>query len=114
MLLSAAGGPRLRYDGIVTITRKRVLGGPQRKRLVRILSLGFLYKQKLRQTRDPTPLCMSRDTRRCSVPIGAGVDANAFDEQLQLAFSSNGEGTVTIAREESPEKLLEVWGGQSS
>jgi len=28
-----------------------------------------------------------------SVPIGAGVDANAFDQQLQLAFSSNGEGT---------------------
>jgi hypothetical protein len=39
-------------------------------------------------------------------PIGAGVDANAFDQQLQLAFSSNGEGTVTIAREESPEKLV--------
>jgi hypothetical protein len=41
-----------------------------------------------------------------SVPIGEGVDANAFDPQLQLAFSSNGEGTVTIAREESPEKLV--------
>jgi outer membrane protein assembly factor BamB len=40
-----------------------------------------------------------------SVPIGTGVDANAFDNQLQLAFSSNGEGTVTIAREATPEKL---------
>ena len=40
-----------------------------------------------------------------SVPIGAGVDANAFDGQLQLAFSSNGSGTVTIAREESPTRL---------
>ena len=29
-----------------------------------------------------------------SVPIGSGVDANAFDGQTQLAFSSNGEGTV--------------------
>jgi DNA-binding beta-propeller fold protein YncE len=39
------------------------------------------------------------------VPIGAGVDANAFDPGLQLAFSSNGEdGTVTIARE-AGEKL---------
>jgi DNA-binding beta-propeller fold protein YncE len=43
-----------------------------------------------------------------SVPIGAGVDANAFDEQLQLAFSSNGDGTLTIAREERPDKLVVV------
>jgi DNA-binding beta-propeller fold protein YncE len=43
-----------------------------------------------------------------SVPIGEDVDANAFDEQLQLAFSSNGEGTVTIAHEESPSKLTVI------
>jgi DNA-binding beta-propeller fold protein YncE len=40
-----------------------------------------------------------------SVPIGKGVDAVAFDPATQLAFSSNGEGTVTIAHEESAEKL---------
>jgi hypothetical protein len=34
-----------------------------------------------------------------TVPIGAGVDANAFDPGTQLAFSSNGEdGNVTIAK----------------
>jgi hypothetical protein len=43
-----------------------------------------------------------------SVPIGSGVDANAFDDRLQLAFSSNGEGTVTIAHEDSPSKLTVV------
>jgi hypothetical protein len=43
-----------------------------------------------------------------SVPIGTGVDANAFDNQLQLAFSSNGEGTVTVAREVTPDKLVVV------
>ena len=43
-----------------------------------------------------------------SVPIGSGVDANAFDDSLQLAFSSNGEGTVTIAHEDSPSKLTVV------
>lgn len=43
-----------------------------------------------------------------TVPIGQGVDANAFDPGTQLAFSSNGEGTVTIAREESPETLTVV------
>jgi DNA-binding beta-propeller fold protein YncE len=43
-----------------------------------------------------------------SVPIGQGVDANAFDPGTQLAFSSCGDGTVTIAREESPDKLTVV------
>jgi DNA-binding beta-propeller fold protein YncE len=43
-----------------------------------------------------------------SVPIGAGVDANAFDPATQLAFSSCGEGNVTIAHEDSPEKLTVV------
>lgn len=43
-----------------------------------------------------------------SVPIGGGVDANAFDPGTQRAFSSNGEGTVTIAHEDSPEKLTVV------
>lgn len=44
-----------------------------------------------------------------SVPIGAGVDANAFDPATQLAFSSNGEeGTTTIAKEGSPDKLTVV------
>lgn len=41
-----------------------------------------------------------------TVPIGQGVDANAFDPGTGLAFSSNGEGTVTITREEAPEKLV--------
>jgi len=34
-----------------------------------------------------------------SVPIGQGVDATAFDPGTCLAFSSCGDGTVTIARE---------------
>src|SRR5215472_6533783 len=35
-------------------------------------------------------------------PIGAGVDANAFDPSTQLAFSANGEGTLTVVHEEAP------------
>ncbi|HEY1662523.1 MAG TPA: YncE family protein [Verrucomicrobiae bacterium] len=34
-----------------------------------------------------------------SVPIGKGVDANAFDPGTQLAFASCGDGTTTIAHE---------------
>jgi len=43
-----------------------------------------------------------------TVPIGDRVDANAFDLATQLAFSSNGEGNVTIAHEDSPDKLTVV------
>jgi DNA-binding beta-propeller fold protein YncE len=43
-----------------------------------------------------------------SVPIGAQVDANSFDPGTGLAFSSNGEGTVTIARQETPDTLKVV------
>lgn len=41
------------------------------------------------------------------VPIGEGVDSNWYDPATKLAFSSNGEGTITVAHEESP-SLLKV------
>ncbi len=37
-----------------------------------------------------------------SLPIGGGCDGCMFDPELKLVFSSNGEGTLTIVREESP------------
>jgi YVTN family beta-propeller protein len=43
-----------------------------------------------------------------TVPIGAGVDGCAFDDATQLAFASCGEGVVTIAKEETPQKLTVV------
>lgn len=43
-----------------------------------------------------------------SVPIGDGVDADAFDPETQLAFASCGDGTTTIAKEEAPDKLTVV------
>jgi YVTN family beta-propeller protein len=43
-----------------------------------------------------------------TVPIGAGVDGCAFDDVTQLAFASCGDGTTTIAKEETPQKLTVV------
>jgi DNA-binding beta-propeller fold protein YncE len=43
-----------------------------------------------------------------NVPIGQGVDANAFDPGTMLAFASCGDGTVTVAHEETPDKLTPV------
>lgn len=38
-----------------------------------------------------------------TAPIGNGVDANRFDAGLGLAFSSNGEGSITVVHEDSPD-----------
>lgn len=43
-----------------------------------------------------------------TVPIGRGVDANGFDPGTKMAFSSNGEGTLTVVHEDSPDKFTVV------
>ena len=43
-----------------------------------------------------------------SVPIGAGVDANAFDPGTGLAFASSSDGTLTVARPEGKDKMTVV------
>ena len=43
-----------------------------------------------------------------TVPIGKGVDANRFDPATGLAFASCGDGTITVAHEDSPDKFTVV------
>jgi YVTN family beta-propeller protein len=43
-----------------------------------------------------------------TLPIGGGVDAAAFDPATQLAFASNGDGTLTVVHEDSPSKFTVV------
>ena len=43
-----------------------------------------------------------------TAPIGEGVDANVFDPASRLAFSSCGDGTVAIVREEEDGRLTPV------
>lgn len=43
-----------------------------------------------------------------TLPIGSGVDAVAFDPASALVFASNGDGTVTVVHEDSPEKFTLV------
>ena len=40
-----------------------------------------------------------------TAPIGSGVDANRYDPGTGLAFSSNGEGSITVVKESSPGKF---------
>jgi DNA-binding beta-propeller fold protein YncE len=39
------------------------------------------------------------------VPIGEGVDGNGYDSGTRLAFSSNGDGTLTVVQEAAPGKF---------
>ena len=39
------------------------------------------------------------------LPIGGGCDGVAFDPTLKMAFSANGEGTITVVKEVSKDKF---------
>ena len=43
-----------------------------------------------------------------TLPIGDHVDATAFDDETRMIFNSNGEGTVTVIHQESPDKYSVV------
>ena len=43
-----------------------------------------------------------------TLPIGDHVDATAFDADSKLIFNSNGEGTVTVIHQDSPDKYSVV------
>jgi len=55
-------------------------------------------------------IVMDADSGRVIValPIGEGVDATAYDPASEMAFSSNGDGTLTVVHEDSPEKFVVV------
>ena len=78
---------------------------------------------------EPTGLAMDRQHRRlfavchnrtmavldadsgravASLPIGAGVDAAAFDSVTSLVFASNGDGTLTVVKEDGPDSYRVV------
>ena len=85
---------------------------------------------KIAPGEEPSGLAMDRKHRRlfsvCSnklmvvvnadngkvittLPIGAGTDAAGFDPETGFAFSSNGgDGTVTVAHEDAPDKYSVV------
>ena len=39
-----------------------------------------------------------------TLPIGEGVDANAFDPETKLAFASTGDGNLTVVHQDSQDK----------
>jgi DNA-binding beta-propeller fold protein YncE len=43
-----------------------------------------------------------------ALPIGDHVDASVFDPTSNLIFNSNGEGTITVIHEDTPDKYTVV------
>jgi YVTN family beta-propeller protein len=87
------------------------------------------HRWKLTGCESPSGLAMDRKNRRLfagcdnkkmavmnadtgavitTLGIGDGVDANAFDPETMLAFSSNGEGNLTVVHEDSPDTFTVV------
>ncbi len=92
--------------------------------------LAVKSRWKLAGCEEPTGMDMDRKTRRLfagcggnkkmaivdadsgkvlAMPdIGDGCDATAFDPDQKLAFASGGDGTITVIREDSPDKFSVV------
>jgi hypothetical protein len=58
---------------------------------------------------DKVGVVVNADTGKVAkLTIGDGVDANAFDPGTDYAFASNGDGTLTVIHEDSPDKFTVV------
>jgi DNA-binding beta-propeller fold protein YncE len=82
-------------------------------------NLKVLNHWPLAPCEEPSGLAMDTKNRRlfadadsgkviATPPIGQGVDANRFDPETKYAFSSNGDGTLTVVHEDSPDKFTVV------
>jgi DNA-binding beta-propeller fold protein YncE len=91
--------------------------------------LTVLHRWPLAGCEEPSGLAMDTKTRRlfvgcgnkvmtivnadtgkilASLPSGDGTDASAFDPGTGFAFTSNGEGTLTVVHEDSADKFSVV------
>jgi DNA-binding beta-propeller fold protein YncE len=89
------------------------------------LAVKILHRWPLAPCESPTGLAMDRKNRRlflgcenkmmavvdadsgkviATPAIGQGVDATAYDPGTGFALSSNGEGTLTVVKQEGPDK----------
>ncbi|MFI5453606.1 YncE family protein [Pedobacter sp. UC225_61] len=91
------------------------------------ITFKVLSRYKLKGGEEPSGLAIDRATSRLftvcankvmlildaktgrqvvTLPIGDGCDGVVFDPILKTAYSSNGEGNITVVKEESAEKFV--------
>jgi len=92
-------------------------------------SLEVLHRFPIQGGEEPTGMAIDRENDRlfigchnkvlvvmnatngqtvATLPVGAGVDAAGFDKQAGLIFVSNGEGTLNVIHEKSPDQYEAV------
>jgi DNA-binding beta-propeller fold protein YncE len=74
------------------------------------LSMDVLHRRLFSVCRNKLMVVSDADGGKVisTLPIGSGVDGCGFDPGTQMAFSSNGEGTMTVVHEESPASFVVV------
>lgn len=74
------------------------------------MAMGRVNRRLFLGWRSKVMAVMNADTGQVitTLPIGDHVDATAFDADSKLIFNSNGEGTSTVIRQESPDKYSVV------
>ena len=74
------------------------------------LSMDVAHHRLFAGCQNSAMIVMNSDTGAvvATLPIGKGSDATAFDPATQLAFSSNGDGTLTVVHEDSPDAFAVV------
>lgn len=91
----------------LTVTRRWPLGpgeGPSG------IAMDTQHRRLFSGCHNKLMVIMDADTGKvlATPAIGSGVDATAFDPGTQLAFSSNGEGSLTVVHEDSPTMFTPV------
>lgn len=74
------------------------------------LAIDAAHKRLFAVCANRTMVVLNATTGRlvAEVPIGRGPDGAGFDPELGLAFSSNGDGTLTVVHEEGPDRYAVV------
>jgi hypothetical protein len=74
------------------------------------LALDAAHRRSFSTCSNETLAVLDIDSGRvvANVPIGKGVDGAEFDADRRTLFSANGEGTLTVVRERSPDNFA-VW-----
>ena len=68
------------------------------------MAIDAMHRRLFVGCRNRKLIVMDSDTGKVvtTVPIGEGVDANRFDPGTKIVFSSNGDGTLTVVHEDTP------------
>jgi DNA-binding beta-propeller fold protein YncE len=74
------------------------------------LAIDAAHRRLFSVCHNKTMAVLDADSGRvvATAPIGEGVDAAAFDPATSLAFASNGDGTLTVVKEEGPDSYRVV------